>query len=92
MAYYRVYLLSAADVIFDCHGIERDTDEAAIAAAVGVARTFAVEIWCGRRKVAHLSIEELESWRLSYGAPDRRLSRELTEGWEGKSARRRQTG
>jgi hypothetical protein len=63
MAYYRLYLLDAADVIFDGQGIERDSDMEAIAAAALLAREYAVEIWNGKRKVARLSAEEVVSQR-----------------------------
>ena len=63
MAYYRVYLLNAVDVIFDWHGIERESDAEAVAAGALLARKFAVEIWSGRRKIAHLSIDEVEGQR-----------------------------
>jgi hypothetical protein len=65
MAYYRVYLLNAADHIFFGQGIERDGDAAAVASAVVIANTAAVtlqynavEIWAGARRVAHLPTEE----------------------------------
>jgi hypothetical protein len=67
MAYYRVYLLNAEDVIFDSVGIERNTDAAAMAAAAALARVFAVEVWAGRRKVARLSADEVESQRATRG-------------------------
>jgi hypothetical protein len=63
VAEYRVYLLNAADRIFDWRGIEHDTDAAAIAAAARLVRDYAVEIWTGKRRVARLSAEELESRR-----------------------------
>jgi hypothetical protein len=66
MAYYRLYLLNDADVIFDCQAIERDTDDAAVLAAamLGI-HSPAVEIWAGARKVAHLSAEQLDNPRAS---------------------------
>lgn len=67
MAEYRVYLLNAADRIFDWRGIEHDTDAAAIAAAARLVRDYAVEIWSGKRRVARLNAEELEGRRGSVG-------------------------
>jgi hypothetical protein len=67
MAYYRVYLLNTADHIFLGEGIERDSDAAAVAAAVAIAnaektlRHNAIEIWAGARMVGHLTAGELAS-------------------------------
>ena len=68
MAEYRIYLLNAADRIFDWRGIEHDTDAAAVAAAARLVRDYAVEIWSGKRRVARLSVEELEGRRSSGGS------------------------
>jgi len=57
MAYYRVYLLDAADHIFEGQGIECDSDDTAIAASAEVANNFAVEIWSGARKVAYVAAD-----------------------------------
>jgi len=67
MAYYRVYLRNAADRIFAGEGIERDSDAAAVIAAVFIANEGdlvahkAVEVWAGARMVAHLTTGELVS-------------------------------
>ena len=67
MAYYRVYLLDAADHIFLGEGIERDSDAAALVAAVTIAnapetlRHNAIEVWAGARRVAHLPSEQFAS-------------------------------
>jgi hypothetical protein len=67
MAYYRVYLLNAADHIFAGEGIERDSDAAALVAAVAFAnagnliRHQAIEIWNGARKVSRLIANELDN-------------------------------
>ncbi len=64
MAYYRVYLLNEIDRIFDWRGIDGDSDDAAVLAAVRLGvLSHAVEIWAGVRKVAHLTAEQLESSR-----------------------------
>ena len=67
MAYYRVYLLNAADHVFFGEGIERDSDAAAVIAAVTIANAAetrqhnAIEVWAGARRVAHLATEEFAS-------------------------------
>jgi hypothetical protein len=68
MAYYRVYLLNAADHIFFGKGIERGSDAAAITAAVAIANAAksrqqnAIEIWAGTRRVAHLYYRGIHEW------------------------------
>ena len=63
MSYYRVYLLNTDDHIVAWHAVIGDSDKVAVAAAAGMVRDCAVEIWTGARKVAGLSVEELESCR-----------------------------
>jgi hypothetical protein len=67
MAYYRVYLLNAADHILFGEGIEHDSDAVAVAAAVAVAQAAetlqrnSIEVWAGVRRVAHLVPEDLSN-------------------------------
>jgi hypothetical protein len=63
MSYYRVYLLNADDHIVAWHAVIGDSDNAAVVAAAGIVRDCAVEIWTGTRRVAGLSVAELERCR-----------------------------
>ena len=63
MSYYRVYLLSADDHIVAWHPVIGNSDDAAVTAAARMVRDSAVEIWTGTRRVAGLTVEELENCR-----------------------------
>jgi len=60
MAYYRVFLLDAADHVLEGMGIESDSDITAVTVAAEAARKFAVEVREGVRKVAYLPAEGAE--------------------------------
>jgi hypothetical protein len=75
MANYRVYLLDAADVIFDAVEIDRESDrDAVLAVASLVNDNPAVEIWIGPRKVAHVTARELGEWQGRDAAEDGRAA------------------
>ena len=63
MSYYRVYLLNADDRIVAWHPVIGDSDTVAVAAAARMVRDCAVEIWTGTRRVAGLTVEDLERCR-----------------------------
>jgi hypothetical protein len=65
MAYYRVYLLDAANHITNGQGIDRGGDDEAIPTAAALINDSpAVELWIGTRMVAHLTAEDLERQRV----------------------------
>ena len=55
MAGYRAYIIDLNDHIESVRLIEADTDEQAREAAKQFVNGLDVELWCGQKKIAHLS-------------------------------------
>jgi hypothetical protein len=56
VAYYRLYFVQRGHFI-RFEEIEAEDDEGAVAAAAQRAGPFALELWCGRRKVTGFAAE-----------------------------------